>query len=291
MTTAAGSTMLPRSFLYVPATRTDLFTKAAAGATDAVVLDLEDAVPVRLKAEARRSVRSWLEEDGGAGSHAARTWVRVNADALGDDLSTAVHPSLSGIFLAKCSSSSLAEASRLLDDFERSSGMVPGTVQVVGLVENASALLELAAVTSLPRLTTLGIGEVDLLADLRMTRSTGSVVALDALRSQVVVHCAAAGRHAPVAPTATDFHDLDSFARTSRHLFDLGFRSRTAIHPGQVPVINEVFAPTAAEVSAAADVVARFEAAAGGVTTDARGQLIDAAVIRGARETLDRAPR
>ena len=72
-------------------------------------------------------------------------------------------------------------------------------------------------------------------------------------------------------------------------MFDLGFRSRTAVHPGQVPVVNEVFTPTPGEVSAAADVVARFEAAEGGVTTDAVGRLIDAAVVRGARETLERA--
>ena len=288
MTGPVGSTVLPRSFLYVPATKPALFDKAAAGATDAVVLDLEDAVPVPLKDEARGAVRSWLE--GGAGSAATQTWVRVDADALRDDLLAAVHPALRGVFVAKCSSASLADVGRLLDERERVTGMTVGAVQVVGLVESASALLELATMTSLPRLTTLGVGEADLLADLRMTRSPGSTAALDAVRSQIVVHCAAAGRHAPVAPTSTDFRDLDAFAASSRHLFDLGFRSRTAVHPGQVPVIHEVFTPSTAEVSAAADVVARFEAAAGGVTTDAAGRLIDAAVVRGARETIERAP-
>lgn len=287
MTGAVGSTVLPRSFLYVPATRPDLFAKGAAGATDAVVLDLEDAVPVPLKQEARAAVRSWL--DGGAGSAATQTWVRIDADALQADLLAAVHPALRGVFVAKCSSASLAEVSRLLDERERVTGMTVGAVQVVGLVESASALLELATMTSLPRLTTLGVGEADLLADLRMTRSPGSAAALDALRSQIVVHCAAAGRHAPVAPTSTDFRDLEAFAASSRHMFDLGFRSRTAIHPSQVPVIHEVFTPSTADVSAATDVVARFEAASGGVTTDAAGRLIDAAVVRGALETIARA--
>jgi citrate lyase subunit beta/citryl-CoA lyase len=287
MTGAVGSTVLPRSFLYVPATRPDLFAKGAAGATDALVLDLEDAVPVPRKEEARGAVRSWL--DGGAGPAAAQTWVRIDADALQADLLAAVHPALRGVFVAKCSSASLAEVGRLLDERERVTGMTVGAVQVVGLVESASALLELAAMTSSPRLTTLGVGEADLLADLRMTRSPGSAAALDALRSQIVVHCAAAGRHAPVAPTSTDFRDLEAFAGSSRHLFDLGFRSRTAIHPGQVPVIHEVFTPSTADVSAAADVVARFEAASSGVTTDAAGRLIDAAVVRGALETIARA--
>ena len=59
---------------------------------------------------------------------------------------------------------------------------------------------------------------------------------------------AAAGLLAPVAPTSTDFRDLDSFRTTTRALLDLGFRSRTAIHPAQVPVINEVLTPGEGEV-------------------------------------------
>ena len=60
MTGPVAGTVLPRSFLYVPASKPELFAKAASGAADAVVLDLEDAVPVQLKDEARRAVRSWL---------------------------------------------------------------------------------------------------------------------------------------------------------------------------------------------------------------------------------------
>jgi citrate lyase subunit beta / citryl-CoA lyase len=138
-----------------------------------------------------------------------------------------------------------------------------------------------------PHLATVGIGEVDLLADLRVSRSAGSVI--DSLRLQVVVEAAAVGLLAPVAPTSTDFRDLDSFRTTTRALVDLGFRSRTAIHPAQVPVINEVLTPGEAEVAAARDVLARFEQAGEGVTTDVHGHLIDLAVVRGARETLTRA--
>lgn len=290
MTLTDAPAVLPTSFLYVPATKPELFAKAAAGGAGAIVLDLEDAVPVQHKDEARQQVRSWLASDTVGSTGTAQTWVRVDAEALGDDLAAAVHPSLSGIFLAKCTAAALDRATRLLDDLE-SSRAVPGAIRVVGLVESAQALLELGTMATMPRLTTFGIGEADLLADLRMARSPGSAAALDALRMRVVVHCAAAGRHAPVAPTSTDFRDLDGFASTSRALLGLGFRSRTAIHPGQVPVINDVFSPTAEEVAAATDVLGRFDAAAGGVTTDAGGRLIDAAVVRGAREILERARR
>lgn len=287
--TTTDAVVLPTSFLYVPASKPALFAKAAAGAAGAIVLDLEDAVPVQDKDQARHEVQSWL---AGAPAHepdSAQTWVRVDAAALDDDLSAAVHRSLSGIFLAKCTAEAVDRTARLLDDLEASRDVAPGSIRIVGLVESAQAMLELRTMATARRLTTFGIGEADLLADLRMSRSPESQAALDGLRAQVVVHCAAAGRPAPVAPTSTDFRDLDTFASTSRALLGLGFRSRTAIHPAQVPVINELFAPTAAEVAAARDVLARFAEAAEGVTVDAKGRLIDAAVVRGARETLARA--
>ena len=283
--------MLPRSFLYVPANRPELFAKAAAGPADAVVLDLEDAVPMAAKADARLEVRRWLEVAGAeAAEGRAHTWVRVNADSLREDLDAVVRPGLSGLFLATCTPAVLEEAAAALAGLEPDRGLPPGGVRTVGLVESAAGLLELARMAAHARLDAFGIGEVDLLGDLRIVRGPRSEAAVVALRTQVVVHSAAAGLEAPVAPTSTDFRDLEAFAESTRTMLELGFRSRTAIHPAQVPVIHEVLTPTPDQVAAAQDVVRRFEAAGGGVTTDASGRLIDAAVVRGARETLARHP-
>lgn len=283
---------LARSFLYVPGNRPELFPKAYAGPADAVVLDLEDAVPLAGKTEARAAVATWLGSTPRSGGHPEQ-WVRIDPDSLSADLAAVVTPSLDGIFLAKCTTASLEETvSRLA---ALGGGRPP--VPVVGLVESARGLGEMPAMAAHPGLTTFGIGETDLLGDLRLARATSTLGAVDQLRLQVVVACAAAGLAAPVAPTSTAFRDLDAFAETTRHLRDLGFRSRTAIHPGQVPVIHEELTPEPAEVSRAQDVLARFEAAHGGVTTDVDGHLIDAAVVRAARETMslraaaDRLPR
>jgi citrate lyase subunit beta / citryl-CoA lyase len=85
---------------------------------------------------------------------------------------------------------------------------------------------------------------------------------------------------------------LGALRRSTHALRGLGFRARTAIHPAQVTVINEVFTPTTEEIQAARRLVDSFAAAerAGkGVLTDGRGQMVDAAVVRAARETLRRA--
>ena len=214
--------------------------------------------------------------------------MRVNAGTIAEDLEAVVGARLSGLFLATCSPAVLDETAAVLADLEAGRGLQPGAVRAVGLVEDAAGLLALAAMAAHPRLTAFGIGEVDLLGDLRLTRGPRSEAAVVALRTQVVVHSAAAGLEAPVAPTSTDFRDLDAFAESTRTMLELGFRSRTAIHPAQVPVIHDVLTPSGEQVEAARDVVRRFEAAGGGVTTDSEGRLVDAAVVRGARETLAR---
>lgn len=283
------ATTLPRSFLYVPGNRPDLFTKASAGRADAVILDLEDAVPLPDKDAAREQVAQWL---GGSpdrhpeGAVGPEQWVRIDPDGLEADLAAAVSPPLMGVFLAKCTLRSLEATAHRLGELEalRRPDLPP--LRIVGLVESARGLTELDVLAEHPRLTTFGVGETDLLSDLRIARTATTEAMIDLLRTQIVIAAAASGISAPVAPTSTDFRDLDAFARSSRHLRDLGFRSRTAVHPGQVAVIHDVLTPGDSEMAAACDVLSRFEAAQGGVTTDADGRLIDAAVVRSARETV-----
>jgi citrate lyase subunit beta/citryl-CoA lyase len=288
------ATPLPRSFLYVPGDRDDLIAKARRGPADALLLDLEDAVSAGDKTKARGLAADALRsrapgrperEEGGN----AELWVRVDSSNLDDDLTAVVRAGLDGIVLAKCTPESLDRAGRLLDALESERGLPACRIGVVGLLETASAVTSIATMARHSRLITFGIGEVDLLADLRLRRSDRTAGVVDAIRARIVLECAAFGCAAPVAPTSTDFRDLDAFRDTSRTMLDLGFRSRTAIHPTQVPVIHEVFTPTSEEVEAAHAVADRLAGAAGGVATDEGGRLIDAAVIRAAHETLQRA--
>ncbi|MEQ7849265.1 HpcH/HpaI aldolase/citrate lyase family protein [Nocardioides kribbensis] len=305
--------MLPRSFLYVPGNRPDLFDKAAGGQADAVVLDLEDAVPLPAKTEAREAVRRWL--DARDPTTGAQAWVRVDPAALTADLDAVLHPHLDGLFLATATPTALdaltahprwlrSERQRASRNHhpsgdpvveeqpvveERAPASVSKPPSVVALIESAEGLQTLQQMSTHPALTAFGIGEVDLLGDLRVTRTHRTEAVVLALRTQVVVASAAAGLEAPVAPTSTDFRDLDTFAESTRLALDLGFRSRTAIHPAQVPVIHDVLTPTADDVAAARDVVGRYEASGSSVALDSAGRLIDGAVVRGARETLARA--
>lgn len=251
---------------------------------DAIIVDLEDSVPVAAKAAARATSTDWLAR---LVDRRCQVWVRVNPDSLAEDVGAVVGHNVDGIVLPKADPALVRDADGLLGDLEREHGV--SAVAVMCLVETSQGLLRAAELATLPRVHRLGIGEADLLAELRIRPSDGRRE-LTSLRLQIVVASAAAGIAAPAAPTSTDFRDLDALRESTRELMALGFRARTAIHPAQVPVINDVFTPSEDEVERARRIVAAFEAAVergSGVCVDDDGRMIDVAVVRSAREVLD----
>lgn len=274
---------IARSYLYVPGDRPDRLASASTRGADALIADLEDAVAPASKQAAREHVRSWLGTIPAVGH--LQHWVRVNAESLEADLDAVATAALTGVVVPKASPDQLAAIDDQLRELEVARGLEDGSVAVVPMVETGAGLQRLPEIASAPRVLRLGIGEADLAADLGLVLDEDRSI-LTSLRLQIVVASAAAGIARPVGPTSTAFRDLDGFRRSGEALRRLGFRGRTAIHPGQIPVIHEVFTPSEAEVVAARDMLTRFEAAGGGGSVDAEGRFIDLAVIRNAREVL-----
>jgi citrate lyase subunit beta/citryl-CoA lyase len=282
-----------RSWLYVPGDAADKLAGAADRGADAVIVDLEDSVPPAGKQAARATTMEWLSSPNGAAAAArsgVEVWVRINAAddwrledlaAIGD-VPAAASEALTGILVPKASHDLLTDVQRRLA-LEHAPRL-----RVAGLVEDARALADVAALAATPGLSHLGMGEADLRAQLHLDPGPDDAE-LRPLRMAVVVASAAAGILPPVGATATDFRDLDALRASSERLRRLGFSGRTAIHPRQVPVINEVFTPGDDRVAWARDVVARLDAAEAdgrGVAVDADGRMLDEAVARQARHVL-----
>lgn len=258
-----------RSFLYVPGDKPEMLAKAAGRGADAIIADLEDAVPPDRKQVARETVCDVLRRgmDG-----PSQIWVRINDEE--DAAAVApMHPA--GLYLPKVASAA---------DVERVDVGLP----LIALIETARGVLAAAEIAMHPAVVRLALGEADLGAELGIDPSPDHREWLS-IRTTIVVASAAAGIDAPVAPVTTDFTDLDALRESTVALKRMGFGSRAAIHPAQVPVINQVFTPSAEDVAAARRMIARFEAAGRGVTTDDDGLMIDEAVIRSARRVLSQA--
>lgn len=267
--------MIPRSYLYVPGDKPDMLDKAAGRGADALIVDLEDAVPFASKQLARDTVRAWLSNRDRTST---QVWVRLNpGDLLAHDVRAVADGGIDGVYLSKVSEvDELRELDRLLGSSDTA---------VVALVETARGILNAAEIAAAPRVVRMAIGEADLAAELRITPSPDGVE-MAPMRAQIVLASAAAGIASPVAPVATDFRDLNALEASTRSLKAAGFGGRAAIHPAQIPCINGVFTPTRREIQAAQDLIQAYDRAGGGACVDASGRMVDEAVVRSARQVL-----
>jgi citrate lyase subunit beta/citryl-CoA lyase len=281
-----------RSYLYVPGDQTGKLQHALGSGADAIIADLEDAVAPSAKANARRTVADWLATQ--LDSDHPELWVRVNTAGrlLADDVQAAVGPAVTGICLPKTHTpEQLRSLGELLGATERQAGLAEGAIKVVPLLESAAGILSARAIAQEPRVWQLGLGELDLCAEVGIQPSADERELLS-IRVQVVLASAAAGLARPIGPVSTDFRDLVALRGSTEALRRVGFGSRWAIHPAQVPVINETFTPTPEQLEAARRLVERYEGALDqgiGVCVDEDGQMVDEAVVRAARRTLARA--
>lgn len=281
--------MIARSYLYVPGNAPDKLAKVLGRGADAVIVDLEDAVPWSAKDSARATVAEWLRGlDGDTGG--VEVWVRVNPGPLGvEDVAAVVAPGLRGVMVAKTESRADLDAiDDALGKAEAREQLDPGEVGVVPLLESAGALLEAQAIAAAPRVVRLQVGEADLAADLGFGDGADDAD-WAAIRSSIVVVSAAAGISAPVAPVSTDFRDLERFAETTRALARRGYVGRACIHPAQVAVANAVFTPSDDAVEDARALVTMFDQAVSegrGVVVGPDGRMVDEAVVRRARSVI-----
>lgn len=265
-----------RSWLYVPGHHPERVSKALAAGADAVVVDLEDAVPAPRKDEARAAVTSLLAD---LPADRPQVWVRINPLSSpwgARDLAALAGTGVDGVRLPRTEDPAVvAEVADALG------------CPLQLLLESARGLMaarELAAAHSWVR--GIGLGEADLAADLRLGGPDGLTWA----RGWVVAVARAAGLPSPVQSVYTNVADLEGLRSTTAQGRMQGFFGRSLVHPRQVAPVHEVYRPTAEETARAQALVnAATTAAASGevavLTTD--GRFVDPAVIAQARLVLE----
>lgn len=276
--------------LYVPGDRPDRVAKALASGADSVIVDLEDAVAPAHKAQARDGLADALAE-GGAGARGpragrVRVQVRVNARASAwheaDLEAVAGLVPVVGVRLPKVSGP---------DDVAAVQAALPRR-EVHALIESALGV-ERAFEIGSAGVASVALGEADLRAELGVPAGAAGEQGLSWVRQRLVVAAAAAGLPAPQMSVFPDVHDTDGLARSCRAGRVLGFVGRTAIHPAQLSVIREAFAPTATEIGRAQEIIDRVgaaEADGAGTVVLEDGTFLDVAMVRAARRVLDLAP-
>lgn len=280
-----------RSLLFVPANNWRLIESAKRIAdADAIILDMEDAVPIDDKETARWFVGDAIKELKGAGHFVV---VRVNSISSGlieEDLKAAVQRGVDAVMLPKAESRDdvLMLESMLLKE-ERAKGLEP--IGVIPLIESARGVLnadEIALASG--RIMALAFGAADYLRDLGRSYFTLSREEYELLfpRAQIVLAARNADVYAIDTPYLGLLIDLEGVAREARLALSLGFRGKMCIHPSHVKVINEVFTPSEKEVELAKKIVVAYEEAIkqGLGATSVDGRMIDRATYDQAKRLL-----
>lgn len=273
---------LPYSYLYVPGDRPERLEKALRRGAGAIIADLEDAVIDRNKDTALANVMNWLDR---LPLEHIPVWVRVNSgDRREHELrSLGGQSGITGFLLPKVDAAGeVYKAYSLLQGVGHNPRLAP-------MIESATALVNVHDIADAPGVYQLHMGEMDLAADMGLTPGPDEIELLYA-RSQLVVASKHAGLVPPVAPVSAEIIGLERYRFSTESLRRMGFVGRDCIHPTQVRIATEVFAPTEDEVAWAKEILAKSTHSYGAYR-DSSGNMVDEAVLRRARDITTRHAR
>ena len=284
---------MDRSYLFVPADSERKMAKVMDAGADAVILDLEDSVVADARPAARESAREFLlnKQD---------VWVRINpldTDDAAADLEAVMPSAPAGIMLPKPrNADDVVQLAARLDELEALHGLEAGQTRIISIcTERPEALFSLGSyAAATPRLAGLSWGAEDLSAAVGATANrheNGSWLPPYELARSLCLFAAVAAEVAAIDTVYMDFRDKEGLAGYAGNARRDGFSGMLAIHPGQVEVINQAFAPTAAELDWAERVVAVFEENPGAGTTGMDGKMIDRPHLVQAKRIVELARR
>lgn len=280
-----------RAILYVPGSETRKIEKAVTLGADCVCLDLEDGVALNQKSAAQTHVANALRTlDFGKSERLAR----INAVGSGmeaGDLEAVVPAKPDAVVIPKVSDAEqIRRVGARLGELEAEHGIASGATALIGMIENARGVINLAQIASADsRLQALIFGAEDYAADVGAIRTHEGLEVLYA-RSAVVAACAAFGLQA-IDLLYLDFRDPDGLRVQAARGAALGYAGMQVIHPNQVSIVQEVFTPDEAAIAHAKRIVeaAREHFAAGRGAFALDNKMVDMPVIKAAEKVLARA--
>jgi len=274
-----------RSRLYLPGNTPKLFINAGLHKADGIILDLEDSVAPAKKTEARYLVRNALRANDFYG---CERMVRINQGQRGlDDLDYVVPHRINLILVPKCETAeSLIEIEARIQAIKQSNGL-DYPVYLMPIIESARGVINASTIaTASENVVALAIGLEDYTADLGTQRTREGRESFFA--RSILVNAARAAGIQPIDSVFSDVGDQEGLRQTVMESKAMGFEGMGCIHPRQVPVIHEAFAPTDPEIEKAQKIVSTFiDAEEKGLGVVALGsKMIDPPVVKRAQKTI-----
>jgi citrate lyase subunit beta / citryl-CoA lyase len=280
-----------RTALFAPGNRPDRAEKALGLNADAVIIDLEDAVPIAEKESSRSMVMEVLKKNPGK-----RMYVRINAlttPYAKADLENIVCKNLKGVMVPKVESpDEIFEMDKILSELEKKAGLETGSLELIPICETAKGLEEAYRITSARpehhRILTIAFGAADYTLDLGINL-TKEGKELEYPRSRLPVACRAGGIMPPLdTPWMIDLKDLEGLMNDAKKAKAYGFMGKIVIHPNQIQPCHDVFTPSEEEIRSATRIIEAFEKAEkeGKAALQLDGKFIDYPVVEKSRRIV-----
>lgn len=277
-----------RSWLFSPANNPKLLYSSINFKPDAIIFDLEDAVPLAQKEDARELLREALMSIDYKG---IPIFARINALSTPfgkDDVSVLVSAGLRNIRLPMCESKEhIKELDDLLKELESKNNIESGSVKIAAALETPLAVynaLEIAKASK--RVVGISLGAEDFTRCMGIDR-TENEEELFYARSKIVLEARIAGV-AAVDGVYTKIDDMEGFYKQAQKARSLGFTGKACIHPAQIPIVNKAYTPTEEEIAFSLRVIEASKSAniedGGAISLD--GKMIDIPVIEKANRIL-----
>jgi citrate lyase subunit beta / citryl-CoA lyase len=266
-----------RSFLFVPGNRPERFEKAINSGADAVILDLEDSVPLAEKARAREAIAGVWPRLVALGVPLV---VRINAAGSAEGETDLVWlarlRNLAAVMLPK------AESAEAMARVHKQTGGIP----LLPIVESAAGFFALNDIAAAPGVVRLVVGHIDFMADTGLLCDQAETQ-LAPLRFAVAMATRVNGLSPAVDGVTVELGDTTKLQADTLRALRFGFAGKLCVHPNQIALVHAALAPTPEAIDWAKRVIAA-DAASGGAAVQLDGRMVDLPVVLRARHVLAR---
>ncbi|GAA0801559.1 HpcH/HpaI aldolase/citrate lyase family protein [Psychrobacter piscatorii] len=269
-----------KTWLFVPATRIDRIDKAFASGADTVIVDLEDAVAKKDKAEAREALKNYYDDQNAKQTYQP-IWLRINkagSEEFFKDIALCQRmPNLAGVLLAKAEQVADIESVHQLTN-----------LPVIALIESAIGLYQIDSMAKSVGLVAFSYGFLDLCNDLQVQVGTPSAeIVANQIRYQLILTSKVHQLSPPIDTIYPDFKDESGLSNRVNLWSQMGMAGMLCIHPKQVEIVHQALQLTDRELAFATRVIEKYEKS-GQAVFEIDGEMVDAPVIARSRQLLDR---
>lgn len=278
---------LRRTMMFVPASNAGMLRDANIYGADSIMFDLEDSISLKEKDTSRFLVYQAVKTiDYGD----IETVVRINAlDAGGkDDIEAMVRAGIDVIRLPKTETpQDILDVEKIIKEVEKKSGREIGSTKMMAAIEGAQGVLNAPDIAlSSKRLIGIALGAEDYVTNMQTKRSADGQELFFA--RNMILHAARQAGIAAIDTVYSDVNNEEGLRSEVEHIKQLGFDGKSVINPRQIPIVNQVFAPTQKEIEHALEVIRAIKEAEekGSGVVALNGKMIDKPIVERAERVI-----